>query len=266
VHEIGSVGVTRFFLSSVITLTLLVSCSQSSHHPVDRGIPRSERAGLAVLSFKNITSGDRADRYQPWELGIPSMLMTDVESIGLFNIVSRLRLEDILEEQHLQKSGLTDPETVVKVGRLVAAHYILSGSFAEMNGTLRIESQVFSVESGAQLGAASISGETDQFFQIEKQLVFKISIYLKIMLAEESRERIANNIETMSIDASLSNYAGEMKLSEAAGLLQQGRKREASKLKKLARSNFEKSLTYDPKYQKAKDNLLKLAMAVPLTL
>jgi hypothetical protein len=192
--------------------------------------------------------------------------MADIESIGLFNIVSRERLKDILKEQTLQQSGLVDPESVVQVGKLAAAHYILTGSFMEMNGTLRVEAQVFSVESGAQLGAASVTGQTDQFFEIEKELMFKISEYLKVMLADESKANIARNIETRSVNASLSNYAGEINLSDAAELLQKGKSAEAKKLKKLARSNFKKALKYDPKYKRAKKNLVKLTQGVPLTL
>ena len=194
------------------------------------------------------------------------MLMADIESIGLFNIVSRERLKDILKEKALQLSGLVDAASVVQVGKLAAAHYILTGSFTEMNGTLRVEAQVFSVESGAQLGAASVTGQTDQFFQIEKQLIFKITEYLKVMLADDSKAQIASNIETKSMYASLNNYAGEMILSDAADLLQQGKSDEANKLKKLARSNFKKALKYDPKYERAKKNLVKLTMGIPLTL
>ncbi len=258
--------IIRFFLSTVLICSILISCTSPSSKPVTEGIPRSERSGLAILNFKNSTSGERANRFQPWEYGIASMLMADIESIGLFNIVSRERLKDILKEQTLQHSGLVDPESVVQVGKLAAAHYILTGSFTEMNGTLRVEAQVFSVESGAQLGAASVTGQTDQFFQIEKQLIFKITEYLKVMLADDSKAQIASNIETKSMYASLNNYAGEMILSDAADLLQQGKSDEANKLKKLARSNFKKALKYDPKYERAKKNLVKLTMGIPLTL
>ncbi len=175
-------------------------------------------------------------------------------------------MKDILREQTLQYSGLVDPESVVQVGKLAAAHYILTGSFTEMNGTLRVEAQLFSVESGTQLGAASITGQTDQFFKVEKQLMFKISEYLKAMLTEKGKAKIASNIETKSISASLSNYAGEINMSNAADLLQQGKSGEADKLKKLARSNFTKALKYDPKYEKAKNNLVKLTMGIPITL
>ncbi|MBW1792766.1 MAG: hypothetical protein JRJ14_11050 [Deltaproteobacteria bacterium] len=116
-----------------------------------------------MLNFKNTTSQERVRAFQPWEYGLPSMLMTDIESIGIFNIVSREKLTDILEEQRFQYSGLVDRKQAVKLGKIAAAHYILTGSFTELNGKLQIETQVFSVENGVQLGAVSVTGETNRF-------------------------------------------------------------------------------------------------------
>lgn len=248
----------RVLSSSVVVLCVLFACA--------RKIPRSERMGLAVMNFRNTTSEERAEEFQPWEYGIPMMLMTDIESIDLFNIVSRERLKDIIEEQRLQYSGLVDPEEAVQLGKLAAAHYILTGSFAELNGKLRIEAQVFSVEKGVQLGAASVIGETDRFFEIEKQLVVKVSEYLRAMLTEEEKARIAANIETRSINASLNNYAGEIAVMESDELREQGKLDEADELVKKAKKRFEKALKHDPDYKKPKENLARLAMGIPMTL
>lgn len=248
----------RVLLSSVAVLCILFGCAKR--------IPRSERMGLAVLNFMNITQGERAKEFQPWEYGIPMMLITDIESIGLFNIVSRERLKDILEEQKLQYSGLVDKEQAVQLGKIAAAHYILTGSFAELNEKLRIEARVFSVEKGIQLGAASVTGETDRFFEIEKELVIKVSGYLRAMLTEEEKERIAANIETRSVNASLNNYAGEIAVMESDALREQGKTDEADDLLQKAKKKFKKAIEHDPGYKKPKENLARLAMGIPLTL
>lgn len=257
---------SHIYLASLFVVCILFSCTTLSKNVVLRKLPRSERMGLAVLNFKNTTPKERVQKFQPWEYGIPAMLMTDIESMGLFNILSRERLKDILKEQALQLSAVVDPETAVELGKLIAAQYILTGSFTEINGKLRIDSQVFSVENGTQLGAASVVGETNKFFEIEKELVFKISSYLKAMLTEKEKTKIAMNIETRSINASLNNYAGEIAVMKADELLEQGKSDEADEVLKNAKKNFKKALKHDPKYKKAKRNFKKLVMGIPLTL
>lgn len=243
-----------------------MGCSNGWHTQYLKSVPRSEREGLAILNFNNTSNVQLANEFDPWTHGIPSMLMTDLESIGLFNIVSRKRIKDILAEQKLQASGLVDPETAVQMGRLIAAHYILTGSYGVINGKMRIEAHVFSVQSGVLLGAAEVTGATSAFFELEKELVFKISNYLKAMLSKAEKLKIGRNIETRSIQASLNNYAGEMALSEAQELRSRGHSQKADGALARARENFRSALGHDPDYQRAKQNLRQLLMGVPLTL
>jgi len=257
---------SHIYLASILVACILFSCNTQSKKVVFRKLPRSERIGLAVLNFRNTTPKESVQKFQPWEYGIPAMIMTDIESIGLFNILSRERLKDILKEQSLQLSGVVDSKKAVEMGKLIAAQYILTGSFTEINGMLRIDTQVFSVENGTLLGAASAVGETNKFFEIEKELVFRISSYLKAMLTEEEKAKISMNIETMSINASLNNYAGEIAVMKADELLEQGKSDEADEVLKNAKKKFETALKHDPKYKKAKRNFKKLVMGFPLTL
>ena len=233
---------------------------------VFRKIPREERAPLMVLNFKNTTLKNTANQYQPWEFGLPSMIMTDLESIGLFNILSWERMKDISEQLKFQYQGMVDEEQAVEVGRLAAARYLLTGNFMIMGQTLRIEAKVISVESGIQIGASAVTGKLEHFFDLEKKLVIAMTSYLGTVLTADESARLGQNVETMSIDASLNNYAGEVALIKADQFKVQGRKDLAKKLIKQARTKFEKAVEQDPGYQRAQKNLANLAMAVPITL
>ncbi len=231
-----------------------------------RSIPRSERKGLAALNFMNNTQKSRAEEFQPWEVGLSSMLTTDIESIGLFNIISKERMKDVMKEQEIQMTGLVNEKDIVNVGKLVGASYILAGAFTEMNGMMRIESQVYSVEKGIQLGTASVQGKTSDFFDLEKQLVTKVSDFLNVVLTENEQVVIKAKVETKSVEASLSNYKGEIELAKAKELEERGKKEEALKLKQVAKEEFQKALKEDPNYEKAKQNLAKIVSAIPVTL
>lgn len=255
-----------FLLSLTAFFYIICGCTTSQEGKPLRQNPDTNRKGLAVLNFQNTTPKGRGDRFQPWEYGLPAMLMTDIQSIGILNIISREKLRDILKEQALQYSGIVDPETAVKLGKIASVHYMLTGSFTEMNGELRVEAQVFSVEKGTLLGAAAVSGVTERFFEIEKELVFEISKYLKVILSEEEKKKIAMDIETKSVDASLSNYSGEMAVTRADRLFAEGKLDEGDAVLERAKRHFNKALSLDPKYKRAKRNLTKILSVVPLTL
>jgi TolB-like protein len=220
------------------------------------------RSTLAVLKFINTSSKRNADLYRPWEYGIASMLTTDLEETSMFNMIDRVRLNDILREHELQKAGLTNPATALSIGKLVTARYILTGSFLVAKQDLRIDVQVFSVEKGILLGAASSTGKVDKFFLVEKDAFNKVTRVLKLMLDEEKKAKIMSSIETKSVDASLRNYSGEAALLEADELKKTGKNKEAVGLLEYANNMFNEALKYDQSFDKAKVNIFKVFDAI----
>jgi TolB-like protein len=230
------------------------------------GIPRSERSGLAVLKFVDTTSHERASYFQSWEYGLAAMLITDLVQTEMFNIVDRVRLNVVLEEQELQTSGLVDPTTAVTIGKLIAAQYILTGTFMVVGEELKITAQVFSVEKGILLGASSVTGKTENFFLIEKDLFISVTKIMKIILDEEKQANIMRTFETKSVDASLENYSGEIAMMKADEMKKLGKEKESTMFKNDAKQKFKKALRYDPEYERAKQNFANLVKAIPMTL
>lgn len=229
-------------------------------------VPRSERSSLAILKFINSSPQKKGDRFQPWEYGIPAMLTTDLEQTSLFNIVERLRLNDILREHEMQQAGLIDPETALAVGKLATAEYLLSGTFMVVGQELRIHVQIFSVQGEILLGSAYAKGRVDQFFLVEKEIFTKVTRVLKVILDEEKQASIVNAVETRSLDASLKNYSGETALIKAHELEKTGRSREIPELMKYAKQMFVEALEFDPGYDRARINISRMINAIPMTL
>jgi TolB-like protein len=264
------------FVKSIITpvfllLAVLSGCQTTGStlagsSKVLREVPRADRIPVMVLNFRNGTLKDKAELYEPWELGLPSMIMTDLETIGVFNIISREMLKEVLREQAMQQTGIVDEKQAVQVGRIVAAKYVLTGNYMALDGQLHIESRLLSVEYGTQLSAAAVTGQVSGFFDLEKQLVLEMTRHLGAVLKPNEEKLIASNVETTSVDASLQNYAGEIKLYKAKDLEAEGKNKQAEKLILEARLRFEQALQYDPGYERAKMNLASLSMGIPMTL
>lgn len=221
---------------------------------------------MVVLNFRNNTTEDRAKKFQPWELGLASMMMTDLEKIGLFNIISSKDIRALSRDMGIDYPEIETEEDTLKVGRIVSSRYVLSGSFMEINGELRIEARVLSVENEMQLGAAFVTGSTDNFFELQKRLMLQVIQHLEAVLNEQEISAIREDIETTSVSASLNNYAGEIAVLRAEEYRERGQTKIAATYKEEAKERFKTALAYDPKYERAMTNLAKLVKGMPKTL
>lgn len=251
---------------AVLIVAVFAGCHTASETRVLRNLPRAHRTALLVLNFDNLSSKTVAAEYAPWEVGLASMVMTDLETVGVFNVISRERLKDILKQQAFQLSGLVDQKAAIDVGKIAAAKYLLSGSFMAFNGNLRIESQIFSVETGVQIGAASVTGKMEEFFSLTKRLVLQLLPHIGALLNADEARRLTNNVETTSVKASLNNYSGEGALAKAERLREKGQESAAQEIVKEAKKRFQEALDHDPDYMRARMNLEKLVLAIPMTL
>jgi TolB-like protein len=64
--------------------------------------------------------------------GIVSKIMNDPEAIEFLEIISRDRLQQVMEEQKLGMSGLVDGSTVAEVGKVLGVHEILTGQINQL--------------------------------------------------------------------------------------------------------------------------------------
>jgi len=55
------------------------------------------------------------------------MLITDLSKVATLQVVERIKMQALLDEMSLGTSGLVDPNTASKVGKLLRAHFISTG-------------------------------------------------------------------------------------------------------------------------------------------
>lgn len=79
-----------------------------------------------------------------------------VEGIGRFNLVERAKLDEVLKEQKLSKTPITDPETAVRVGKILAAEGILMGSIVETKDSIEVYARLVNSETSSIIGAKDV--------------------------------------------------------------------------------------------------------------
>src|SRR5262249_26042762 len=96
-------------------------------------------------------------------------------------VVERERIQSILQEQDLIKSKSIDPQTAVKLGKILGAQYMVTGGFmSDGKGTLVLTSHVISVESSAITNPVKLQAKTDDGLGIIGQPSEKLNSDMKL--------------------------------------------------------------------------------------
>ena len=84
-----------------------------------------------------------------------SALVSLAQTPGL-TLVERTRLDAVRAEQNLARQGLLDTDTAIEVGKLLGAHYIVTGQVIPMSAQVIIFARVIHVQTGEIISAAQV--------------------------------------------------------------------------------------------------------------
>lgn len=199
---------------------------------------------LAIAYFDNDTGQAELD---PLKKGLADMLITDLFGLDGLVVVEREKLNQVLAELSLSKSAFIDPRTAQKLGKGLAAQYLLTGAYTLGKGAMRVDARVLEVQSGKVVATQKVEGKQDEFFAIEKELVELLVKTLELKLGLKEKNGLQQN-QTESWEA-WRKYS--------AGLDARDRGDEAR-----ARTLFQAALEADPAYRRARSALEKARVLV----
>lgn len=113
------------------------------------------RMSLAVMPYSQ--NGRRSEKGASFQ----SLLTHFFVKQQRFHLVERLKIEDILTEQHISASELVQPKIALKAGRLIAAHCIVSGRLIESNRGLEIVSEMIDTETSEIIATEDVYSEAE---------------------------------------------------------------------------------------------------------
>ncbi|HDP81024.1 MAG TPA: hypothetical protein ENN21_09310 [Spirochaetes bacterium] len=112
--------------------------------------------------------------------GVGDMVRSDLVDAGVFTVVERGQMNEILKEQGFQMTGCTDSACAVQVGKLLSANKILVGEVTRLGKTIVITVRIVDVEKGvadfaAKETAADEDALEDASRKLSKKLIERIS-------------------------------------------------------------------------------------------
>jgi len=155
-------------------------------------------------------------------------------------IVEREKLEEIIKELNLTESKFIDKETGLKIGKMLNAKYLLTGSYLNMFGQLRIDVKLINTETSEIVWTKGLEGELKNIFGLEKNIVSSFLQSEIINVKTENKEENA----TLKYEA-IENYSKALDFYD-------------KKDYKNAQLYLEKAISVDSKFQYAKKYLDKI--------
>jgi TolB-like protein len=178
---------------------------------------------VMVIYFDNLTGKPEHDVMKK---GLADMIITDLVAYDGVTVVERDKLEAVLGELHLQGTRAFDPATRARVGKLVGARYLISGSMLGVIPEVRIDARLTDITTGVDVTAASVRGAPDRLFDLEQELVGKLTSSIDAKLANDMAARKMKGVDVASVLA----YSRGLDL-EDNGKLEEARKQYSDALK-----------------------------------
>src|SRR6266581_4366547 len=127
------------------------------------GIMRAQAAKpvVAVLSFDNNSIGKDAHDYDGLGKGIADLLITDMASNAKLRLVDRERIQMVLQEQNLVQSSSIEPQTAVRVGKILGAQYVVVGGFMKANDSMVLTGRTIDVETTETANPQKVQAKGD---------------------------------------------------------------------------------------------------------
>jgi len=121
--------------SSKAFWVVLISCFFSS-------FLFSEKITVAVFDFEatGVESGAA--------LTISELIRTEISRMDVWEVVERTKLNNIMKELELQKSGITQVEKAREIGKILNAEKIILGSLGKLGSMYVLTARVIDVETG----------------------------------------------------------------------------------------------------------------------
>jgi TolB-like protein len=214
-----------------------------------QGTTPDTRPTVAVIDFSNGAIGKLNADMEPLRGGIAGMLITELAGNQGIRVVEREQLKAVLAELQLGQSQQVDPQTAVRIGRLLNAHHIVTGGFVtDTKGRIVVTTRAIETETGRIEYTTKVNGKTEDVLEVIETLATRVNAGLKLP-AMNVRVREASNAAPARKQAV--PFQAVMLYSRALQAMDKQDKDGAVQL-------FRASLAQFPDYEAAKQQLARL--------
>jgi len=160
------------------------------------------RPGVAVLAFENGGSyGLNKEDYDALQRGMAGMMISELAANNGWRVVERAQVQKLLDEQNLGTSGRVDPQTAAKIGKLVGAKYVVTGSFIDLSGDFRLDVRIVNGETSEIVKTESDHMQREHLFDLIRNVAQKLmkDVNLPALAKNVSDQRMSRQVPTEAL-------------------------------------------------------------------
>lgn len=145
---------------------------------------------VAVMEFDNFSIGEYQEKLGPIGKGLADFFEHDFSKISDVKVIERDKINFVLKELELQKSGAVDQSTAVEVGKILGAKFMIFGSITQLDDDLtRMVVRLVDVETSEIVASVDREGKPD-YSDMEKELVDDLAQKMNVKLTDEEKSKI----------------------------------------------------------------------------
>ena len=229
-------------IARATTLLALVAAPTFAQQP-------DTRPTVAVLPFVNSAIGASHDELEPLSKGIADLLITEMAQNTGIRVVERENLQKLLDEQNLARDGRADEATAARIGKLLGAKHIVTGSFITDNrGTMVLTLKSVDTETGVVEWTHRGQGKTAEFLDLIANVATVANTGLKLPALTPA---VRQTSEARTEERKKVPFQAVMLYSRAISAQDAGRREEAIQL-------FSQTIQRFPNFEDAKTALARL--------
>ncbi len=186
--------------SRIVGILLTVTVASNLFSPAAAWAEAAEVYPAAILSFNERGAGARG-----YGATVADILFASLVIQPEFFLVDREDLQKTLAEQELTLSGMVSPAEAIKVGNLVGAKILITGSVIEADRSLYLVARIIGTETSRVLGASVKGKAGDALPELAEQLAEAVAQ----TVTERAGDLVARRISPEDRIAALQTQLGE---------------------------------------------------------
>lgn len=166
-------------------------------------------AALGIFPFV-YEGGD--PQWAPLGPALAELLITDLAITGRLTVLERTKVQSLVDELALSESGLVEPSTAARSGRLLGSGHVVQGRVRVTDGRrIGVDAALVSLTSTSDTDVEPLAreGALETLFDLEKELALDLHAELGIQLTPAERVRVSER-HTENVQALLAFGRGLM--------------------------------------------------------
>ena len=141
---------------------------------------------VAVFYFKDLSPDNR---FKYLQKALASMIITDLSRVESLNVIERLKVQYLLEEMELGSTGIVDPSSAPRTGRMLGAEHLVVGTLN--SGSIVNQTGVASTQKKDVIASFNLRENQEEFFVLQKEIVNKVLQVLNARIKPSEKRKIS---------------------------------------------------------------------------